>query len=48
MGLLGGHWALSGQQGDLLREVKVRVTWHFKKWQQELMLGIWSVSGLEN
>ena len=31
-------WGLSGQQETCSREVKE--IWHFRKWQQELVLGI--------
>lgn len=51
-GLYWGCWEVTGICQDsremCLRDVKVKVIWHFKEWQQELMLGIWSVSGIKN
>lgn len=38
-------WGLSGQQETCSHEVKE--IWHFRKWQQELVLGIWSVTDEE-
>ena len=38
-------WGLSGQQETCSHEVKE--IWHFREWQQELVLGIWSVTDEE-
>lgn len=44
LGLRGWLWGLSGQQETCSHEVKVKEIWRFRKWQQERVLGIWSVT----
>jgi len=35
-------------ESSVQREVEVKVIWHFIEWQQDLVLGIWSVTVIKN